>query len=261
MAFLDEAEEESVGGRPLPGRGIGRVLRGPDQAVPVGIGSEVVVHVVERGRVPPARGGGLEDRVQKESGDAEALDVVEPLQDSLQVSAETAHGGDLVEAVPGGCSQGWSLYQSAVRETRASRAAGHEGQRLPRGSASFGSLCGSPFRKRSGWITYQTASCAQAGGPVRRGGGPWAKASSQDQTRARPRQAKRREVPTAAGSVRPSLGCVKVTSGPGALQGFDAALQCLEPRTVGLAVELCPPPAPQPPSMWRPLPSASRPPP
>ena len=79
MAFLDEPKEEAIGRRPFPARGIGRVLRGPDQAIAVGIGPEVVVHVVECGGVSPARGRGLEDGVQDDGGDAQALDVVEPL--------------------------------------------------------------------------------------------------------------------------------------------------------------------------------------
>ena len=65
-ALLHEPQEQAVGRRPLPGGRVGGVLGGPHQTVALGIGPEVVVHVVQEGGIALQGRRGLEHRAQQE---------------------------------------------------------------------------------------------------------------------------------------------------------------------------------------------------
>ena len=100
VAFLDEAQEAR--GRPalhFQVDGIGRVLGGPEEPVAFGVGPEVVVDVVEEGRIQLEGRRRLEDGGEEERRHPERLDVVEALDEPLQVAPVAAGGGVPVEVV------------------------------------------------------------------------------------------------------------------------------------------------------------------
>ena len=166
-----QSQEQAVGGGPAPGGRIDGILGRHAGLVAPRVGAEVAVDVVVVPGVVLVQRRRVVHRIEIQGGDAEVLEIVQPVHDALQVAAVAAELHGAVEVLAGGRRPRAPADTSpATTASAATRPAAARRSR-PRCRARSGSFDGSPFRKRSTKIWYQIASPDQAGTSSRAAGG------------------------------------------------------------------------------------------
>lgn len=86
VAVGNKLQGKSVGGGPLPSGGVMKHLFFDKRNVADGVGTQVRIHMVVHKAVVFVVRGRPKNRVEVEGGDAEALQIVEFIDDALQIA-------------------------------------------------------------------------------------------------------------------------------------------------------------------------------